>query len=242
MGIINDQRFLKGIFSIILIAAFVTIFELVFYVIIVKPLIVEQVNMVLNTDFQIDIEPIPDQIENRIRSYEQRIAEQDTAPFVGSIGSAFRSLFIGFIRDFSEFMRVYTTLVGRSFGDRLESFAMALERRELELMQQTTNYSYAFIGIEIVFLFFILFVISRNIKFNNRYSRTSSNPFIKVKNSFVNFILDPSIVTAFITIILLISFQVLFYFYGLNYGYPSLTELQNRLLTNLENAREKGEF
>jgi hypothetical protein len=48
----------------------------------------------------------------------------------------------------------------------------------------------------LLFLFFILFALSRNIKFNNRYSYRGSNIFIRSRNCFVNLILDPNVVTA----------------------------------------------
>lgn len=193
-SITRNVKFLRGLFSIILIATLMTVFELVFYVYIVAPTADGAVRTMLS-NFK---RPIPDNPIN------------------------------------TEVDNLFTVMI----------------KRDKKTLSEINKSSYIIIGMEIVAMFlFLSYLYIKIINVESENNRTLpsitslrliTNYDILLKDSYISSI-KPSIFTAFLTVLLLIPFQLLFFFFGQDYGYigqNGLAEVENLVIQELKNNLE----
>lgn len=146
-----NDKIIKGVCSVILIAFIITIFELLFYIYIVNPNIILSVNKLLNQ------------------------------------------------------------LNQKQIDDRLEAILIILKEREKLLIDNNNFTTYIVIITEIFGISLILYML-----------------YMKLKNKKS---IKEIIINSFITLTILISFQILFYYLGLNFKYMSksgIKEIEKR--------------
>ena len=141
------------------------------------------------------------------------------------IGDAFNT----FISDFLRYL-----------GYKTEDVAISLENREQILMNKISIFSYAIIGFEIILLIILMIVIyykvlSKQKKMDMEISIPGENSNRKVKMRY-------TVASSVITVMLLIMFQILFYFFGLKFQYlgsGGTEEIQYMLLMSMKEDLEK---
>jgi hypothetical protein len=189
----KDTKFTKGLFSILLISTLMTIFELIFYIVLVGPTVKEAVRSLLNNFSKKNLTP------------------------------ELEGLFDTFI------YREYTIVSEISIG------------------------SYIIIVVEILFLFaFLAYLYMRiqretrktyYIRYLNKIAHLKSYETRDKKEfRFIPVDIYPVLVTVIITVTILMSFQIVFFYFGRNFYYTGRLGLEEVEAKLIENLRKEFNF
>jgi|SaaInlStandDraft_4_1057021.scaffolds.fasta_scaffold03755_2 hypothetical protein len=179
----------RGIFTILLTALILTIFEIVFFYKIVAPGVQQQMDSNLNNISKI--------ISNKVND-----ATGDDASLSNITATAASRLVI---------------------NDKANSVLKSLRDREVKLINDVNMYTKITGGVIIGLLVFILIALRSSVK--KEAMKTAGSIDLKVPTQ-----------TALFSVFILISFQILFYFFSLGFKFPGTTgseELMNIILESI---------
>jgi uncharacterized membrane protein len=190
----------KGMFSIILTATILTIFEIVFFYNIVAPNVNNQMD---NT-----LKKIGQQIAEKINTSTNKLKKQNVlADIMISEG---------------------TGLVINNVNDNV---LMTSAEREHKLVTKINNYTMYTGVIIIIVLLILLYLLWNSIKSDPRLGNIINITFVEDSD------MTESVLTAIFTVVILISFQILFYFFGQQFKYPGSMgndELLNEIIDSIQ--------
>lgn len=182
---------MKGIFTIILTAAFLAVFELVFFYNIVAPSVEDEMNS--------NIKKVGKKIASKLNQNNSVTQEKSAVSDV-----------------------IVSKVTGVIFNDINRAVLNTSAAREQVLVDSINNYT-IYTGVAIVLvLAVVLYFLWSKIK-------STALEEITAGNSTENGSMTDSIISALITVGILIAFQIMFYFYGKQYRYPG-TEGNDELL------------
>ena len=197
----------KGIFSILLIATILTIYEITFFYKIITP----EINNLMNNNLDdiskhlysginnIKVEKNKGIIEN-----EEIQKREDNNRTITKIFNTLKKYNINNnnILDFSK-----KKITGLFFNDKLKATLNTFSNREKILTKHINKYTFISGLLLLTLLIILMILLWKNIK----------NSKIEINE---NKNMSGSIKTAFFTVFLLIAFQILFYFFGKVYYFP----------------------
>ena len=242
MGYFQDLFSISGklnIFSIFLTASILTIFEIVFFYSVIVP----DVNYKLDSTFQSleeyvselsnkEREPVLKLFEDTLYGKFKKFISGNNSSKINSNSRVNENSRVNSNSRLNENSRVNSnSRVNEKFSNKnadiiseidenIENLLSTLVDRENELIEK--NNSNTIVVSVTILLFLSFFILSAILSIKNDANYTGSKIFI-----------EPLIV-AFITVGLLIGFQVLFYNFGLNFIYPSNNETLKIAVDSLE--------
>ena len=181
----------RGCFSIILIATILTLFEIAFFYLNIAPSI--------NTTFNDGIEKIAKNINLMYTDIQNKSIKKNKSNIY-----------------------VYSILSQLFSNNKVNGIIQMLKSREKTLVDSNNRYV-AFTGLIIMILLIVLlFYIKNTIKSDRNLGYESGNPlqnsrYIKSRGTDIG--LNVPIWTAMFSVIIIIGFQIMFYFFGLQYKF-----------------------
>lgn len=206
----------KGIFSILLIATILTVFEIVFFYNIITP----SINEKMNTNLDAISKKLFINI-NEAKYNENNINKQEISKVLDTLykddkkGNLF-TLISNIDENNTDIAK--TGIMKIVFNDKIKAILNTFSDREKNLTKHINKYTMLSGLLLLTFLIVLMILIWKNIK----KSELGLNE---------NYKMSTSILTALFTVFILISFQILFFFFGKKYYYPG--SLGNEELTSL---------
>jgi len=198
MGYFQDLFSVEGrllIYSIFLVAAVMTIFELMFFYLKIIP----DVNTSLSEKFDLLEEKMSDLSDEK----KMEVLSQLNLKNLENL----------------KFLNISTNNVNSDL-ESIDNIFKVLIERENELIEKNNSNVFLF-GLSILLLLVFL-IIFMALSIKRDLGKGESIKFV-----------EPTLVSI-ITFVLLIAFQVLFYYFGLNYNYPQDNELLNAVLESID--------
>jgi hypothetical protein len=185
----------KGIFSILLIAIILTVYEIVFFYKIISPSITDTMNN--------NLDDVSKQIYANIKNikYEKKEAHTENISKISKIFDTIQQ------SDKNNINIIDKGLQSFLFNDKIKAFLNTFSNREKNLTDHINKYTMLSGLLLLTILIVLMVLLWKNIK----NSELGENE---------NYNMTTSIKTAFFTVFILISFQILFFFFGKKYYFP----------------------
>lgn len=180
----------KGIFSILLIATILTIFEIVFFYKIIAP----SINDTMNSN----LEDVSKQLYANIKNLKYEKKKENKEEISKILDTLNNRNNINIIE--GEFKSL-------AFNDKIKAILNTFSDREKNLTNHINKYTMLSGLLLLTILIVLMVLIWKNIKTNKIDINENTN-------------MSTSIKTALFTVSMLISFQILFFFFGKKYYYP----------------------
>jgi hypothetical protein len=216
IGILDKQlyfgpTFLRGMTYIIFVAIFITIFELIFFVVYLAPMEQNHIIKKINS--------------SKYLFKDDKLQDVDKE----SVFSIFNIM--------NENVKTLTqtdidaNVSTDKIHSNVKSYIYTVSDRENELNKKINKDSVAFISLEIVILILFIFIINQSLR---TYISTSFETNVKYNTHFGPGIMSPAI-NALITAIVLAFFQINMYFFALKWKFPSDSEIKYDIVKDLKN-------
>jgi hypothetical protein len=198
----------KGIFSILLVATILTVYEIVFFYKIITPSITDTMNN--------NLDDVSKQIYANIKNikYEKKEAYKENISKLSKIFDTIQQT----NKNNININIVNKGLQSFSSNDKIKAILNTFSNREKNLTNHINTYTLLSGLLLLTFLIVLMVLLWKNIK----KSKLGLNE---------NYNMSTSIKTALFTVFILISFQILFFYFGKKYYYPG--SLGNEELTSL---------
>ncbi len=193
----------KGVFSIILVATILTVFELILFYKTITPSVADSMNSNLNN--------VSNEIYNNINNLKPKLnINNDNNKLNNILKTLSKNNNINLnnsILNNSILNKGFRYTNNLVFNDKFKAILNTFSDREKKLTGHINNYTVISGLLLLVILIIFLIILWINIKKSKLEENENKN-------------MSTSIYTAFLTVGILISFQILFFFFGKKYNYP----------------------